>query len=247
MSDESSITATPIGAGLVATTGTARVRTRSFHSSWLLRAAKRNAAEATALEDSNDLWADPHARVILETVVVTVITAFTFLEAAVNELLEDSVARSHDPRDVTSHLYLEPLGADACQAMAQWWMADQNDREPTLGKYKQVLKLANRGTVGGFRSLGDARALKVLRDALAHYRPTWSDDEGKPRELEEQLAHRYESSTLISERSAWWDSRALSAGCARWACGSAETFADEFADAMGIELQYQRDPLRSAT
>ena len=244
MRDETPTEVSAAGAVSATFSATAHGRTRNFHSSWLLRAAKRLSAEATALEDSNDDWADPHARVILETVAVTVITAFTFLEAVINEVLEDAAAKMHDPQDATSHQYLEPLGAEAWQAMAIWWVADQNDRESTLGKYKQALKLANRGTVGGIRSYDDARALKILRDALAHYRPTWSDDEGRPRELEDQLAHRYQPSTLIPEQSTWWDTRALSAGCARWACASAEKFADDFADAMGIELQYQRDPLR---
>jgi len=246
MSDEASAEVTPVGATVTVRAGVAQVRTRSFHSSWLLRAGKRLAAEATEIEDSNDTWADPHARLILETVVVTVVTAFSFLEAVVNEVFEDTSAKQIEPRDARSHVYLEKLGPNVLQSMADWWMTGRNDRESTLGKYKQILKLADRRTVGDLRSYGDARALKSLRDALAHYHPTWSDDQGKPKELENQLAHRYAPSPLIPEQSAWWDSRALSAGCARWACVSAENFTDAFADALGIELQYQRDPLRDS-
>lgn len=95
--------------------GSAKGTTRNYFSTWMLRAAKRQAVEAGDLERSNDRWADPHARLILETVVSTAVLTFTFVEAMINEVFEDAT-------DAGNHRYeyLEPLGDAAIAAMGAW-------------------------------------------------------------------------------------------------------------------------------
>jgi hypothetical protein len=212
----------------------ARATTRNYFSTWMLRAAKRQAKEAGDLERSNDLWADPHALLILEAVVSTAVLTFTFVEALINEVFEDAT-------DAGNHRYeyLEPLGEEEIAAMGAWWKEERNVKEPTLAKYKTALKLAGKRGVREFESWDDALALKEIRNEIVHFQPTWSNDEGRPKELEELLAHRYAPSTL-STRGAWWSVRALSAGCAEWCCASAEAVADEFSAEMGIVPNYLR-------
>lgn len=214
--------------------GSAKGTTRNYFSTWMLRAAKRQAIEAGLLERSNDRWADPHARLILETVVSTAVLTFTFVEAMINEVFEDAA-------DAGNHRYeyLEPLGEEAIDGMGAWWKEDGNVKESTLSKYKEALRFAGKRGVREFKSWDDALALKELRNEIVHFQPTWSDDEGRPNELEALLAHRYAPSTL-SKSGAWWSVRALSAGCAEWCCAAAEAVADEFSAEMGIEPNYLR-------
>lgn len=206
---------------------------RSYFSSWYLRTARRMADQAHSIENSSGDWPSDGME-ILELVTTAVIQSSTFLEAMINELFADA----YDQHGLSGVGYLAPLDTKAIRLMATYW-GESGGRDRTLAKYQLALSFADAPLLDiGCEPYQSADLLRKLRNRLIHYRPeSIRPDTVAP--LERALTRKYPSSRLDTKGS-WWPNRALSGGCARWACDSAHALADEFSSRMGIRPNYQR-------
>ena len=165
-------------------------------------------------------------------VLATISEAVAFLEALVNELLED--AHGGHPGSI------QELDPQLRQGLSEYWRIS-NGNDSILSKYEMVRNIAgltpyDRGT----NPLQDVHLLVRLRNWQVHYRPTtvWDD---QPHSLESQLRGKFgESPLMATAGNPWFPDKALGAPCAVWCVSAARAFAEEFTTALEYEPNYKR-------
>jgi hypothetical protein len=207
----------------------ASVAMRTYFSSWHLWAAKHLARLSNEIEDAPDLRL--HNRAYATNAVLS---SVAFLEAAINEVFDD-VAVSHEA-------YVGPLSAETKNCLMSLWTRDKSiERGSVLKKYREALQCSGGPAFDEDTQLyQDARLLVKLRNALTHARAQTrsSDDKNK---LEVALSARFPPNRLMAKMTnPYFPDQCLGAGCANWAASTAERFADEFFERLGIKPNYQR-------
>jgi hypothetical protein len=154
-----------------------------------------------------------------------VIFAVSALEAAVNELHQDAIDRSH-----------AQLGAAARVApqIEQLW--DTVDRAPLLRKYQWFLSLADLPLLeAGAEPLQTATDVIEVRDALIHYKPEWHDLPRDSRRLEARLANKFPLNALSMPDQTFIPYRCCGYGCAVWSLRGVTAFLSHFYERLGVE------------
>jgi hypothetical protein len=218
---------------------------RSYLSSHFLGAAKRFASEAAAIEQAHpQAWDEEHIDPHRDLVVSVVMNACAFFEAMINELYADA-AEEHG---IADDGYLAPLQKGTVDRMAVYWSEINDGRDgSTLAKYRLACLFADVEPISkGGQLHENAQLLIRLRNMLIHYKPQTLYS-GSETDLEKSLSTRFRTNGLlpVGYGGPWWPSAALGAGCAEWAVGSAESYADDFSKRIAIEPNYWR--LRSRT
>lgn len=162
-----------------------------------------------------------------------IFAAVSSLEAMINELFTD-IADHPD-----SHLSI--VGKRTGALMATMWNlgVPRTATYPILRKYQIALILADKEVLESDKQpYQDVDLLIELRNALIHYEPETVlaySDEGKVdiQKFEKKLKGKFSTNPLALGH-AFFPSKCLGHGCAKWAVNSTIEFADEFFRRMGI-------------
>jgi hypothetical protein len=211
---------------------------RNYLSTHHLYAARYAAEDAQAVEDNwagNGVFNIRHRGYVLTAVVESV----AFLEAAINELYQDS-ADSHPS-------YSGTPAASAVHSMAEVWRSTSEGRFDMFEKYDLTLAFAEQERfVRGAAPFQDAALLVRLRNYAVHYRPEGITHE-QPHKLGRQLLGKFAGSVLMKDSgNPWFPDEVLGAGCAGWAWRTSRGFADEFTARMNITFNYDLADFRDA-
>jgi hypothetical protein len=177
-----------------------------------------------------------HQRFVLEAIIESV----AFLEAAINEIFQDS-GDAHSS-------YIEGLSEPCRKAMAAVWTATGEGFIETLDKYDLALRLAGHKPFDRASApYQNVRILIRLRNHLIHYKPQYVSAD-TPHKLGKALNGKFPANRLMAgSGNPWFPDHALGAGCADWAWRSARYLSDAFATRIGLTLHYQQadygDPL----
>lgn len=209
------------------------VVTRSYFSTQHLWAARHLAHLAAEYEGKNASRA-PMASIQHRVYVITAVSeAVAFLEATVNEVLQDA----HDDH----HSYVGTLGVKRIAALRAYWATLNRGQSYVLKKYTKALALCGANPLSDTDPRHEnAAALVDLRNALTHYRPA-SVSTSDPHPLDAKLRGRFAPNLLrdSNPQGPFYPDHALGAGCAQWAVNTATSFADHFAQEMSLTLNYQ--------
>jgi len=222
-------------AATAAATGSLSVGRRDYYSTHLLFAAHYAAWEAEQREEllsSDRPRFDPRHRAF---VLSAVTSSVAFLEAAINEVLQDAA---------DGHL-TEKIANVPAQVRSSWsafWLGlDAGRRGEVLEKYQSALHLANSQQFPeGAEPYQSARLLIRTRNLLLHFKPEtkWSDED--PGNLVQGLGTKVPRNPQVADHGAPTSIEdLLSAGFARWAVGSVHSFTEAFAERTATILNYQ--------
>jgi hypothetical protein len=222
--------------------GSFTVSMRGYFSTqhlWSAEHFTRLAAELEAAHTGEARFSIRHRSYVLGAVG----EAVAFLEAFVNELVQDAAdATKADPVPGTA-VRLRGLSDDLVRLMAAYWNStDEGERVRTLDKYDAARLFAgcprqDRGRLPD----QDVPRVIALRNWSVHYRPqSYSHDEPDLRaKVEDARARIAENALMAGSNNPWFPDKALGAGCARWAVQTVRAFVDEFVDAVGCAADYR--------
>jgi hypothetical protein len=217
----------------VTVTATAAGATRFYMASNHLWTA-RHAAQLCAERESQIANTDSQDMEHRSFVCTAVFFAVAFLEGLVNEVLGDAA----DPILGQENSHGAGITGNAESILNELWLgpAKLEERLQPLVKYQLALACAGKARLEtGDDPYQSALILLKLRNALVHFKPDWQADDEPP--LEKQLKGRFaENPQQIGQ---WYPYRALSAGCAEWACTTATNLADEWSQRLGLSWDYR--------
>lgn len=233
MPDDSMISATSGGTSSVRSS--LSVGQRDYYSTHLLFAAHRAAWEAQLREEhlaESEPRFDPRHR---GAVITAVVTVSAFLEAAINEVLQDAADDHITPK-------IANVTAETRRLWSAYWMGlDSGRRGEVLEKYQAALGLGDCEQFDeGAEPYQSVRLLLRTRNLLLHFKPetTWSD--GPSDSLVNGLRSRVPRNPQVAGSTTPTSiEELLSAGFARWAVQAADTFARAFAQRTATQLNYQ--------
>ena len=205
-----------------------RVSLKSHISGFLISSSALFSRQAKALEDENSPAATEMIHMQHRSYTIgAVMSAATFLEAAINELFQKAIDK--DP-----YVFLPEFDARLREAMAASW--DDVEEFSILGKYQIALSLTGKQAFPkGESPYQEADDLVRLRNALVHYKPEWDTDLQEHKKIEDRLRSRnIPENPLISSGATYLPHRCLSHGLASWAVKSACAFYSQFVERMGL-------------
>lgn len=209
------------------------IEVRAYLSWNLLYSGRHLAALARQREELEDLPSpvDQRERAY---VLSTVVTAITFLDAAVNEVYKDAA----DGPDTS---YGRRMPEQTRELFASVWKLTNAGWRSTIERYEMGLLLADvepldRGTA----LYQDFDACVRLRNWIVHSRPERLGHHLEEPNLSKVLWNRFESNALMKgQGNVWFPDHALGAGCAKCSIDSARAFADEWMKRLKLEPVYR--------
>lgn len=233
MANENPISATSRGTSAVH--ASLSVGRRYYYSTHLLFSAHLAAREALLREGhlaENTPRFDPRHR---GAVITAVVSAAAFLEAAVNEVLQDAA-------DEYITAKIANVTPQTRRVWSAYWMGlDNGRRGGVLKKYQAALQLADCQPFDeGAEPYQSAQLLLRTRNLLLHFKPetTWSDE--PPDSLANGLRAKVQRNPQVADNANPTSIEGLlSADCALWAVRAAEALAQAFADRTDTRLNYQ--------
>jgi hypothetical protein len=208
-----------------------RVWMRNYFAAQHLWTARSFAVKAAAIETGRTV----HAVFDIEHrayVVSSIISAVAFMEAAINELLQDA-ADEQPP-------YLSPLPGPTVKALAELWRMAQ-EKWAFLDKYQAALLVAGKEPFNrGALPYQDADLLRGLRNIMIHAKPETSEA-GTEHKLEKRFKSKFPANRLMKgQKNPYFPDRCLGSGCAEWAVKASIALADEFFSRMGLIPHYKQ-------
>lgn len=185
------------------------------------RLFRDDTAELERTERDDSKWSRHRAYA-----TAAVLSSAAAMEAFINEFYWSAATRRTEG--------LGSLDVDTIERLKQVWK--KVDRPPILPKYQEALKAAGYAPLDEQKApFVDANLLRLLRNALVHYKPELdTSEEGYHYELKIKLNGKFALSRWASEKNAWFPHQCLGAGCAAWAVDSAAQLIQEFSRRMGI-------------
>jgi hypothetical protein len=165
-----------------------------------------------------------------------VLSAVAFLEATVNELLQD----------VTDKVptYIESLGQDCSSLLTRLQEVEVGGvrKWTILDKYQMVLLCSgNDPFERGATLYQNAKMVIRLRNALTHFNPETQGPDSLSKLSAGLKSKRFPLNPLMrGSRNPFFPDHCLSAGCATWVVHSVCELCDEFFRRLSIQPSYQR-------
>ncbi len=217
--------------------GAGRISMRSYFSSHLLWTARHTSELAGRIESAHagrSTFDIEHRGFVLSSIL----SAEAFLEAVVNEFLQDAA----DGHGLSGKGYLAPLNSHTHRLMADLWQTtDEGKGLGTLQKYELLLAFADAPRLDrGAQPYQGARLVIRLRNAIAHYQPEDLAAED-PHPLKADLRRKFADNALAAgSHNSWWPDYALGYGCADWAHRAVNALADHVCDELAVVPNYRR-------
>jgi len=166
-----------------------------------------------------------------------IFSAFSFLEATINELFSDTAENPDGFKELDKQIR---------DLMAYMWKRKILPRSRTLEKYQIALILAQKKTFDKkIVPYKDVDLLRELRNALVHYEPEWITTILEPepeaittQKLEKLLSGKFPLNPMMGENESFFPKRCLGHGCAKWAVNVSVKFVDDFFEKMGLTPPY---------
>ncbi|MCK9928846.1 hypothetical protein MXD62_16950 [Frankia sp. Mgl5] len=197
-----------------------------------------NKIEKDAVESQRVPKFDPAHR---GYVIGSITASCMFLEAMINEILQDIYDHAKDSKKNRESDYIAPLSASTRRMLAWMWNDGKLEQLPALQKLDAVLVAdGHEPFEQGRQPYQDVALVVEIRNALIHYKPQTLGGDQVHR-LERKL--RGKSLTLnplTSSGNPYFPDQVLGFGCTNWAWRSCKALADEFSTRLGIEPNYRR-------
>jgi hypothetical protein len=156
---------------------------------------------------------------IISYALSTILSSTAALEGYVNEIFVDR--STHFPE------YNQQLIDDI-------WAI--KERRRIIEKYNFVLSLKDKGRFETKQKYyKDAELLIDLRNALVHFKPEWSHEKGKHKELMTRLNNKFPSSPFYKAALTVFPDSFMSYGCAKWSVTTTVNFIGKFSEMADIE------------
>jgi hypothetical protein len=165
----------------------------------------------------------------------SILSSVAFLEAAINELYQDSYDQHES--------YLKSLCAEDKKRIAfLWQLTEENNKAAfsILEKYQLALVMAGKPELStGAKPYQDAALVIKIRNELMHYKPKSLGGELQHK-LEKQLKAKFPENELMAESgNPYFPDKCLGYGCATWAVKSVIDFANRVFDELNVQPNYQ--------
>jgi hypothetical protein len=198
---------------------------KSYHSVLHLWSALHQARLCSELEQAGVeyLSADGYAHGSWATGAA--ISSVAFLEALVNETLQNASDRS------MSHL--GNLDDAAINRLAWYWKT--GERHSALAKFQAALVLTSRPSlITGASPYQEADLLFEVRNALVHFKPKMVEH-GQITDFDKKIAHRFEPNALLANSgNPYFPAKMLGAGFASWATRISQQLAEQWLTRMDL-------------
>jgi hypothetical protein len=170
--------------------------------------------------------------------VSSILAAWAFLEALVNEVWQDAVdAVSEQGQNLGPNRHLG-LQASAMLRLRELWQSDRVERSlGTLDKYQVALVCADKASIErGQEPYQSVDSIRMLRNALVHFKPElqWGDE---VHVLKGRLVGKFEGNPLV-QGEPWYPLQVLVAGCAEWCWQACLKFAETWWQRMELEYDF---------
>ncbi len=169
-------------------------------------------------------------------VTAAIFSSVAFLEAQINEFftgVNDVHLKSNfsDPHKKNFELAWSIIGHRRIWCVEKYNIALKCAEKPKFESQSQIMQ--------------EIGCLRELRNKLVHYEPRWFSvlhnnlPTKNTREFEIKLVGKFKTNPLTGEGNAFFPSKCLSHGCARWAIENSLAFSDEFFTRMSIPKPYE--------
>jgi hypothetical protein len=205
----------------VKATGKCRMNMSCFQ----IRAATQFARKAGEIEQrhTGDEWGPSYDEITVH-VVSAIIMAASSLEAFINEVFLDA------------NIYL-PSHEKAIKA--RW---PRYEQKGVLEKFQLATRFRVKTKMDpGSQSFHHVSTLVMMRNALVHFKPEWSDEKRIQKKIEKRIHKQFPLSPFIQGDSVFPD-KCMSYGCAKWCVDSALAFVHAFRAKSGIDKSYLIEP-----
>ena len=165
------------------------------------------------------------------------ISSVAFLEATINEVFSDCAEQT------SAHGQAFPNAALLSSLWSQG--VPRTASYSVLEKYKIALTLAGKHEIpSNANPSQNVDALVYTRNSLTHFEPefvrsTDATEKAKLQTVHARLKGKFELNRLAPKNSIFFPDRALGAGCATWAVGTALAFTDCFFRLAGVPATYE--------
>jgi hypothetical protein len=181
-------------------------------------------------------------------VVSSIIMSIAFLEATINDLIENV----SDDSFAHKIPLCSKLGSKKLDLITEKWSDNSRNglgQKEIFSKYDFLLSLCNKKKfTKGIEPYQSANLVKDLRNSLVHAKPSTSTicstntNYLKPHEFEKKLkAKKFSLNPFAEPDYSFFPDKVLSAGSARWAFLSCLSFADRFFKEIEIKCPYESD------
>jgi hypothetical protein len=204
------------------------VRSRQYFAGLHLASAVELARRAYVIETRGDISQQPEHRALIVGCLMTVVA---FLEAAINEFVED-ISDPHmfgNIRLTTAHFTEKERDRFRRVLRLEAKLSCRR-------KYDIVLAVLDKPPIDSGRTPAqDLEMLTRLRNMLVHFVPKWQLHDGF-REFDEPFARAFPHNKLVHPGTTlYFPSLCLGYGCAHWAITKSRAFVDEFAAHLNLQ------------
>jgi hypothetical protein len=155
---------------------------------------------------------------IISYTLATILSSMTALESYVNEIYTD--------RTTYFPGYHQQLIDDIWQI---------TERRSALEKCQFALSLKDKGKFDtSAKFYQDTSDLVKLRNALVHYKPEWSHEEGEHKKLMKRLRGKFRFSPYYQNPTSAFPNSLMGYECARWSLTTVINFIDKFSELADI-------------
>lgn len=214
--------------------GTPSWSMRVYYSSYHLWGSHHFAQLAGEIEDAHS--GPPRFDIRHRSYVTnSLLSSVAFLEAAINELYQDTYDKHSS--------YLSALPQEVKNLLADFWgMTEEENKSivSILDKYQLALRFCGKKPFGkGDSPYQEVDSIIKIRNTLTHYKPqSLSGD--SIHKLEKRLRGRFEDNLLmLGSGNPYFPDKLLGRGCADWAVASTRKFADKFFSEIQVIPNYK--------
>ena len=165
-------------------------------------------------------------------VIASVFASVAFVEAAVNEILQDAI---------DEHMsYLHPIPAESRSLLTDFWRSTQEKNFSIVDKLQLMLTLCRKPQLSaGAAPLQDAKKAIELRNALMHFKPETLGG-GQQHKFAKSLRSRFtENPLMASSGNPYFPDKCLGSPCCFWVADTCDALAVEFFSRLGIQANYR--------
>lgn len=158
----------------------------------------------------------------------TIFHSFAAVEALINEFYSAaSGGRLNDTQN---------LDPNFLNTLATLWDETGIEKVEVLNKYQTVFRIGKKQTNKGTAEYQNVNNLRVLRNALMHFKPEPSDDLKDHKKIETELKTKFSKNPYSDSTQEYFPNQCLGAGCAEWAVKSSYAFIEDFYSRLGIQV-----------
>jgi len=161
---------------------------------------------------------------IISYTLSTILASVTALESYINEIFVDR--KAYFPgynQQIIDHIW------------------EITERKDVLEKYSFALSLKDKGKFDtSVKSYQDTKDLIKLRNALVHFKPEWSHEDGEHKKLMVRLKNKFSFSPYYQNALSAFPNSLVGYECAKWSLETTMNFIVKFSEMADIPNQHEK-------